>query len=159
MEDAVTSGSSYECEYMLDGITSNAWIKGNSFRIETSSNGKVIEAIGDGSDIYTWNSGSSVGRKYSITDLESLPAGFGKVKYKHIRDVAAAAKGDCKKKKLDNELFSPPPEVDFQDISDVLRQIREPSPQMVEHVDPCAHCTTLTDPQTMHDCLSTCQPH
>lgn len=158
---AVASGQSYKCTYTAEGFKAESWIKGDKYSSELKTNeGDVIHSISDGTWAYTWVEGQTQGMKMRLSDFKTQDTGG--IQNLDYADMASAIENamnvDCRPAVLQDSLFTPPSNIKFQDVGELMRQMQGQmnASGRGEVQDTCSYCSMITDEEARQECLKNC---
>lgn len=113
--DAMESGDEFVCTFTHEGQTSSFFMKDGLLRMDTAP--ADAHAIYTEDSLYMW-----VAKQGTKVDRKSVGS-LGEVKSQ--KDIVAEASNHltvCKQVPVDDVLFTPPEDVVFQDLTEVIRQ-------------------------------------
>ena len=140
------------------------YLSGDKYRTDMTvspSGGQAIEShiISDGTWLYQWNSMGLAGTKMKIEDIEKMSQD-GQALSEDVYEGQYSQKTldqefayDCSSWSVDQGLFTPPGDVDFQDISVMLQKTQKMGENLMDNL--CAMCDSLPE-ATQQDCLRSC---
>ena len=123
MATAIASGQGYSCKYLYQGVQSEIKIKGQKFSATTTVEGHVGHAVSDGVWVYTWSEGQSKGVKFKMDEMEQTQPNTGAENYDIAQISRTAMNVDCKPAILTDSSFIAPSNIQFQDMSEMLKQL------------------------------------
>ena len=119
----------YKCEYSMEDMTSVSYIKGET-RIKTMTTTPMgsAESIIRDDMLYSWDPNTKKGIKMKM-EKEDMPLQeMPKVSSEYIKEQAQNVK--CNPAKFGDEMFDVPTDVEFQDMTELLKQLQEQMEQM-----------------------------
>ncbi|MCX6695286.1 MAG: hypothetical protein NTU61_03220 [Candidatus Altiarchaeota archaeon] len=132
MAAAIASGQSYRCVYKYQGIQSETIVKGEKFKSTASVGGHVSHSVSDGVWMYSWSEGESQGIKFKISDMKDLSSqqqssGSGYTDLSQVAEMAANV--ECSPATISDSVFTPPSNVPFQDMGELIKQMQQQAGQ------------------------------
>jgi hypothetical protein len=128
LKAALSSGAGYKCTYDFNGMTSESWVKGKKFASKTNVDNQVGHTISDGTWMYSWEDGQRQGVKFNIEEMKRLgeKSQGGQQKQPSMDEVANAASNvRCAPEVMSDSTFTPPSDVEFQDMGAMVKQLQE----------------------------------
>ena len=119
----------YKCEYTMEGITATTYMKGEK-RIKTMTvtpQGSAESIIRDDM-LYSWDPNSKKGIKMKLEKQDMPSQDMPKVSPEYIKEQAMNVK--CSPAKFGDEMFEVPTDVEFQDMTELLKQMQEQLEQL-----------------------------
>lgn len=148
IKSLLTAGKSVSCtiNYSTDVSVSKGkiYVSGNKvygeFKV-LGADGEEIQSymIQDGENGYSWSGASLAGTKFKID-----PAASPTVQSDQSVDINRDSDMDCSSWSVDNSKFVPPTNVQFTDVSEVLKQTTQGTK---------TNCDQITDSQAKASCL------
>lgn len=133
IKDALAKSLSLECTYQDEkGNETKTFIKGGAVRVEAkmSAEGKTTnsQAIMKDKKMYTWDDATKKGVIFEIPEesLQTTPsaqAPAGDNKGESLLADIEKYKDSCKTSVVSDSLFTPPTDVEFQDMSKIFQNI------------------------------------
>lgn len=164
LKELITSGVSQKCTFSVTGESGVSegtnYVSGGNVRGDFTNTyqGKetVSHMISDGKTSYVWTEGEKTGYKMSVSE-ETKESQDGTTDDTMGNEANLDQKMDynCSSWVPDNSLFSPPSDVTFTDLSEMMMQeTSSESPSMMEDTSSqCSYCDSLSgDSKTQ--CLS-----
>jgi hypothetical protein len=135
LKDALTLGKSVQCTYTTEEGEVKTWVKGNKVRVEgvgfapqEAKNGQG-GMINDGEWIYIWGGEEKTGIKYKLSAMEQQDWAKDVQELKDPQQWAAGVeekyKISCNETMVADNLFSPPSDIEFQDMSEMFEKVGE----------------------------------
>jgi len=156
MAAAIASGGSYKCTYKYEGVESQMWVSGNKFRSETNTpQGKYI-GVSDGVWMYSWADGKLEGVKFKISDFQDNKQQTSG--YTDLSEISkSAANVECVPTVVTGGTFTPPGNVVFKDMGEMLKQLEKLQKQPQGGTqDACSYCSLIPDESSKAECLQSC---
>jgi hypothetical protein len=159
---AVSSGAAYKCTYTYKDIVSESWVKGKKFYTKSVMSSMTVYAMSDGVWMYSWTEGEKTGMKFNLKEMESLSAGnTGAQKSPDMEEISKSAENvQCRPDVITDSKFIPPSNIQFENMADALKQMREMASQTGQgnggDANPCAVCAMIPDAEGKQDCLDNC---
>jgi hypothetical protein len=115
------SGKPFKCVTVVDQYTSTMYIKDSKMRIDTLP--ADAHAIYNGDLIYSW-SGES-GTVMKMSDIQKLSEGapYKQPSQQDMLNKAKDTNSKCEPYAVSDSLFTPPADVDFKDMAEMLKQM------------------------------------
>jgi hypothetical protein len=143
LKQLLTTGTSAKCSYEMDGVKVETLVKDKKMRVKGIGFGELGtgEMINDGETIYVWNNENKSGIKYNIEELKSLgedeqqqkerfdqlPQGVDDPQ-KWADEMEQKYQVSCEKISVDDAEFVVPTEVNFQDLTELIQNIKQFAP-------------------------------
>ncbi len=121
IKDAFTNGTSFECTYTDEGRTTKTYVKNGMVRAEITSSKpeQAGNTIIKDKKMYFWNSMSAF--MMTIPDVTTTPGPSGTVNTDDLIENMEKYKDSCKMASVSDDLFTPPSDVKFQDMSSMMK--------------------------------------
>lgn len=146
LKNALSLGQSIKCSYTDDkGTTVTTLVKGNKYKVngmsmgEDNSNGGMIS---DGQYMYAWDETTKQGTKFDLTAMQELsqePQSTEKADSFDFQKWADETEGkyqvSCEPAVVTDAQFTPPSDVNFQDMTQFVQQMGELSKKMQANPD------------------------
>ncbi|MFC2163154.1 hypothetical protein ACFLRF_05685 [Candidatus Altiarchaeota archaeon] len=149
---ALEKDNSYECNYTINGTKGFSLISYGMYRTKIMVDDVVLNSIFDGKSIYIWTDEGLRGERYGKRKFmpEIIDVRY---RYTDMRSLSEMAENiECTPAFVKDEMFDPPKELKYTDISRKLeRDDGKNGPK-----DPCIACSMIFDEETKADCLSNC---
>ncbi|MBW3013150.1 hypothetical protein KY340_02995 [Candidatus Woesearchaeota archaeon] len=116
----------YKCEYNIEGVNSVSYIKGETrIRTTTTTPQGSNEALVRDDMMYNWNPDTKEGFKLKFDKeiKEGMPEGTKPVGAAALKEQAVNVK--CDPAKFSDEMFEVPTDVEFQDMTELMKQAQE----------------------------------
>ncbi|MBD3260038.1 hypothetical protein GF371_05440 [Candidatus Woesearchaeota archaeon] len=123
----------YKCEYEMEGVKSVSYIKGEErIRTTTTTMQGNAEALIKGDMMYSWNPETKEGfkMKFDKEMKENMPETAEPMGVEALK--AQAANVRCSPAAFGEERFAVPTDVQFEDMTEMMRQAQELAKQMQE---------------------------
>ncbi|MBS3161770.1 hypothetical protein J4476_03690 [Candidatus Woesearchaeota archaeon] len=125
LADIMSSGSSYKCTTMQENNQVDMYVKGEKVRSElTTPQGKVNVIADENQCVWMWQDGNSQGTKL-CSETQTTEDSDAQVQGK----TDPNADVECNKMVVDNSMFVPPTNVQFSDLSEMLKKFGGSTPQ------------------------------
>lgn len=120
LEDAYAGKLSLSCEYILEELSAktNVYVKGSQIRVDTiSEDGQRFDLIYAPDKTYFWQEESGIGFAFPAIDESQEAQAYESVQSKKdIQEEIQKYQQFCKEADLKDSIFSPPTNIDFQEI-------------------------------------------
>ncbi len=123
---AMAVGVPYKCTYSDKDFDSEIVIKGEKFKSETEMKEGTTYTISDGEKIYIWSNQQNDGIVYDLDEMKKMG---------ETKTYAGAEQGptdiereydiDCYTTTAPNSMFVPPSDINFQDMSQLLKNMQK----------------------------------
>lgn len=136
IKDAVLGGMKLQCTFEADGHESTAYISGKKVRVDGAMYDHNTEEatgsmINDGQMLYVWNDIEKTGMKWDLSKMEEIQDGPG-FDVDEWKDTEAWADEmdqdesvDCSIATFSDSKFTPPSDVEFQDLNAFMESMQE----------------------------------
>ena len=125
LADIMSSGSSYKCTAMQENIQIQMYVKGKKVRSEmVTQQGKVNVVSDENQCVWMWQDGTTQGTKL-CSDVQAQTNNDAEVQGK----IDPNTNVDCNKYAVSDYMFAPPTNVQFSDLSEMLKQFGGSTPQ------------------------------
>ena len=121
---AISSGQAYRCVYTYQNVQSEMFVKGQKFSSTANVGGQITHSISDGAWMYIWQEGQNTGTKFNIAEMK---ANTQKTEsgYTDINTIADTASNvECSLTATSDSRFTPPSNIQFQDMGELLKQLQ-----------------------------------
>lgn len=135
LASALISGDSFKCKYVSnsDQSAGEYLVKNKMFRVDGQNgpNNTKSSIIMNSKGMYMWTPGEKQGLFYPVTE-ESKQGDSTKTNNSQFDDylnpekLDDKEKIDCQKSLIDDSVFSPPSDVEFQDFSQMMNSFTNP---------------------------------
>ena len=168
LKNLMGAGENMKCEWKIEDEASGVgngtvYVSGEKFRqdMEIVEEGQTMKMhiISDGQWIYQWNSTTKEGVKMSMNEIEKMETEStdqteNQAESFSTEDFEEEFEYDCDRWVVDNSLFKVPSDVQFSDMTEMIKTFQEGSENMM--TDMCKMCETLP-PSAKEECLKSCQ--
>ncbi len=196
LKDLMKKGKNLKCTWkneQPDGGTVEgvSYISGEKFyhesNIEQAGEATTVYTMSDGGWVYNWGNMNSQGTKMKIEEMEEMQGEASQMQtdsgqsenYQAQQQMEQDMDFDCQSWKADNSKFTPPNNVEFQDMSKMMEQVQQQTQEMEQQMeqmeqqaqqgqqqgqqsanqmmqDACSMCNSLPSP-AKEECLANCQ--
>lgn len=123
IKDALTKNVSLTCEFKTpDGQTTKSYIKNGAVRVTSEDSTQAGEIIILKEKMYIWDTKTKQGYVYNNV------TGTDVVKSESYLDMIEQYKDSCKVAVVNDSLFTPPTDINFQDMSKILEDLQKQIP-------------------------------
>jgi hypothetical protein len=138
IKDAMSKDVSLVCEFSDEkGMSTKSYIKNGAVRVSTSdSSNSSSEIIMKDKKMYMWDMKTKTGFIYEVEDSDEGQTnqvgmtGSEVVKSEQYLDMIEKYKDSCKVATVEDSYFTPPTDVNFQDMSKFLEDLQKQMPQI-----------------------------
>ena len=128
ISEAFTANAPVKCTINIEGNDADLWLKGETYRIEASSNNQKAVSIFDGHVMYTWEETSRQGFMIDLDRMKELAEELGEEPPEtggYTREDLEALGSDvkCSRTTLPAGIFEKPSDIYFQDFTEMLEQM------------------------------------
>lgn len=132
--DAFGGSGSIKCEFEEETSTGTAYIKNGMVRIDgVGTNGQQSgSVIFKDNIVYAWEEGSTQGYMLDTSQLEKPEDGASQLGFTSAEDIRSEIeknKPNCSKESIDDSIFDPPVDVDFQSFESLFKDALEGLPE------------------------------
>lgn len=145
IKDALSKQLSLQCTFTTDdGVATTAFLKAGAVRVD--SNGKTADQMGSfimrDKKIYFWQSNSKQGTMMDIAAVSVTPGSTGvaptnaaQKESDNVMTTLEKFKDKCKAAVVSDSLFTPPTDVKFTNISEMMKAVPTGSPNGMNQQD------------------------
>lgn len=139
IKDALTKDLTLQCEFSDENSSFKSYIKNGAVRVTTNSTneGQVGEMIMKDSKMYIWDTKTKEGFVYDVPKNEDGKSGevgmTGQevVSSESYLDLIDKYKDSCKVATLEDSFFETPKDINFQDMSKFLEDLKQQMPSQM----------------------------
>jgi len=169
LKELMGMGKSMKCNWTVsegDGSGKGIiYVEGEKFRedLTIDEEGEKISTyvISDGTWIYQWSSNSKEGTKMQMSEVEKMAEENEKTETPDasneeniMEEFYEKVDYNCEKWNADGSKFIPPSDIQFNDMTQMVKDMQENSQQMMQDV--CQMCESLPA-SAKEECLKNCQ--
>jgi len=124
---AMSAGIPYKCTYSDDGVTSEMIVKGQKFKSETKMKEGTTYTISDSKKMYIWSDMQEDGIVYDLDEMKKIGDAqtYPGAQKQQTTDIDKEYDMDCSVTIATDSMFVPPSNVNFQDMSQILKNMQE----------------------------------
>jgi len=147
LSNIITSGQSYRCSYSSEQGDVTMFVKGENIRVEGAgitpqgqeNQGAMIKKD---NTVYIWSEAQNQGVSYDVSSHEDMQQ-ESEQNLDQWADIQKWAQNtsqqynvDCEQTPVSNDLFNPPDDIEFQDLSSFMENARQMQESLQEGASP-----------------------
>lgn len=121
MQEAISKGLPIKCISEQAGQTATVYFKDGLMRMDTTPVG--AHAIYTKDTIYSWM--NKQGTMMKLADVERMAQKYGSKVQTKDDVVMQNTNAKCTQEAIDDKMFVPPSDVEFQDMTEMLKQVEQ----------------------------------
>ncbi|MEK6947895.1 MAG: hypothetical protein AABX19_01490 [Nanoarchaeota archaeon] len=127
LADIMNSGSSYKCTTMQENNQIEMYVKGKKVRSElTTPQGKVNVVSDENKCVWMWQNGTNQGTKFCSDETKSDSDTTEEYNAQVQGKTDPNTNVDCNKFSVSDDMFTPPTNVQFSDLSEMMKKFQNP---------------------------------
>ncbi len=183
LKDLVSNGENVKCTWKSqqpsgETIEGVSYVSGKNYyhesNIKQGGEETIVYTMSDGEWVYNWGNMNGKGTKMKLEETEEMQEEGKQTEptqneaYRAQQQMQQDMAFDCQPWKVDNSKFTPPGNIEFDDMVEMMNQMKQQSQGMEQQTqssgqtdnqtmqDACGMCDSLSSP-AKEECLANCQ--
>ncbi len=141
LEKILSLGTSLKCSWKTEEVSGTSWVKGDQTYTQVTVDGNVVNSITKDNCVWSWSSGESRGVKVCYESSEELYTESEEPESEELSQVdavkpPAGVEYNCSATAISDDKFSPPSNIEFMDLEDLMQGNLEDLQEQAEEFMP-----------------------